>query len=220
MSLSAGPAAPRRSRLAQPNLRKLRALAILQRRMANTSLAEIGREFNVTATTVAKEIQWAERQGLLESYEQQILAELVPDSIKAVKTALKDGNVKAAIEVLKGTGLLGAKPAQQAAPADGGGESLEIYVRKIGGEKPHAGLTSGAPVGALPTVTAVPQGLAPGEAPALLEGDVLEDSTGAAAPAPPQLRSRSDEAGLPDSDGALDLSAYVSGLPPQPPPAE
>ena len=136
------------SKMRNPDLRRVRALAMMQRRMANISLSDIAQEFNVKAITVSNELAWAKKQGLIENYQQQLLNELVPEAIKTVKVAIADGNVKAAIEVLKGTGLLSAKPMEQPTAPDGGAESLEIYVRKIGGAQ--SGRTD-----ALPTIKEV-----------------------------------------------------------------
>lgn len=146
------------SKMRDPDIRRLRALAMLHRRMANISRAAIAEEFNVLPATVDKEMDWAKKQGLIQNYENQILNDLVPDAIKTVKAAVADGNVKAALEVLKGTGLLTTRPAApQPSTPDGGAESLEIYVRKI---KPISGesnefVLGGSAAAALPTVREV-----------------------------------------------------------------
>jgi hypothetical protein len=119
------------SKMHDTDIRRVRALAMLQRRMVNIARRDIATEFNVKEDTVDTEISWAKKQGLVANYENQILNELVPAAIKTVKAAVAAGDVKAALEILKGSGVLHTKPAPPGGPPDGGAESLEIYVRKI-----------------------------------------------------------------------------------------
>jgi hypothetical protein len=129
---------PGKTPLRDKDLRRLRALSMLQRRLAGMSRSEIAAEFNVKPTTVDNEMDWARKQGLLVNYENQILDQLVPGAIKAVAAAIGKGDVKAALEVLKGTGLLTQKPTPIQPPsAPEGAETLEGYFKiskPVGGE--------------------------------------------------------------------------------------
>lgn len=134
------------TRLNDPELRKLRALMILQTRVQGTSLPDLATKFNVSEHTIRNEIDYAKREGLVAQFEDQVIEQLVPKAIAAFKTALENGDTTVATEVLKGMGIL-RKPSDRpvlrpeaAAPAE---DSLEIHIKRIskGGNKlenPHS----------------------------------------------------------------------------------
>jgi hypothetical protein len=116
--------------LRDKDMRRLRALSMLQKRLAGMSRSQIAAEFSVTPTTVDNEMDWARKQGLLVSYENQILEQLVPTAIRTVAAAVAKGDVKAALEVLKGTGLLTQKPTPIQPPSPTGeADTLEGYFK-------------------------------------------------------------------------------------------
>lgn len=212
--------------LRDPGIRRLRALAFLQRRLGNIPLADIAKEFNVVPITVSKELAWAKRQGLIEDYSLQILNDLVPDAIATVKTALGQGDVKAALAILTSVGLLGAKVAATPAPA-GEGESLELYVRHI---NPGGG-SHGPTITSSPILAAL--GAAPDEHPTAGEtssdsGSVQENLSSLTALGrlgenvidaeviAPSVCTGGDENRTPHQEQDLGIPADGEGLPPEP----
>lgn len=166
--------------LRDPDIRRLRALAMLQRRLAGLSRSDIAAEFGCVVTTVDKEMDWARKQGLLVSYENKILEDLVPDAIKTVRAAVSNGDVKAALEVLKGTGLLTAKPQAPAAPQPEA-ETLEGYIRI---SRPVGGELDSRETAALPPERQAPSAR-PALNPASSPSDVSQGNDGQAPDLPP-----------------------------------
>jgi hypothetical protein len=70
-------------------------------------LSTIGKEFGVSDQTVARSLNWAETNGLIEDFEDQILKRLVPAAVTTLKEAMTGQvkDVKVALEVMKGIGL-------------------------------------------------------------------------------------------------------------------
>lgn len=97
--------------------------------MSNTQVAK---EFHVSTKTIEREIDWAKRQGLVATYEDQILNELVPEAIGAFRKALANGDAQVALEVLKGTGLLRKQSDKSmiTPPPQVEEETLEVYTMK------------------------------------------------------------------------------------------
>lgn len=71
-----------------PQLRRLRALQIVSERVYGATLKDIAKKFNISEKTVAAELQYATRNGLIESAEERILNELVPLALETYKRAL------------------------------------------------------------------------------------------------------------------------------------
>lgn len=182
--------------------------------MANVAVADIAKEFNLEPPTVNREIEWAKQQGLIQNYADQILTSLVPEAIKTVQKSLTEGNVKAAIEVLKGTGLLStSKPlAQQPSPSTEGGEpeTLEAYIRISnpgGGNSARTQFKPGIrnsliPPGSeaalnAPSAKSAPQISAGSEASCVIDAEVV------AAP----LCGGGDESHLPNADQGVGIPA-------------
>lgn len=201
--------------LRDPGIRRLRALAFLQRRLGNIPLADIAKEFNVVPMTVSKELAWAKRQGLIEDYSLQILNDLVPDAIATVKTALVAGDVKAALAILTSVGLLGAKVAATPAPA-GEGESLELYVRHINpGGGSHGPTITSSPI--LAALGAAPDEHSTAGTPGADSGSLSQDSVIDAEVIAPAVRRARDEDNSTDQEQDLGISADGEGLPPESP---
>jgi hypothetical protein len=181
-------------RLQDPALRKARALLMVERKLHNTTLADIGREFNVTETTVARELQYAKRAGLLQKYEEQILDELVPLAIAAYKTALAKGDTTVADKVFKGLGfLLPPQEREQIPAAPEGGDTLEFYVRrKLGNQQPARGLPAAS-------------------AEAVVDGSVLEGALAGAAEIEAPVGPARDEGRVSGEAEPLGISADADG---------
>lgn len=141
---------------------------MIERRLSGTSLKAIGAEFNIQVVHVMNELQWAERQGIVQGFEDQILSELVPASMTALKSAIEAGNTELALEIFKGTGLL-RKQADRSPtqPTQVIEESLEVHVKRI--TQPAANRSQRTlDVGSVPTDSA--------QLSAAIEAEVVEDS--------------------------------------------
>jgi len=119
----------------QTALRTQRALAMVDRRIHNTSMKQVAAEFNVSRNTVMNELKWAERQGLYQAARDHILQNLVPKATQIYEKSL-DYNLRvdvdnpgldAARDVLQGTAILKKK----GSPLDEiqqGEQSLALYM--------------------------------------------------------------------------------------------
>lgn len=67
--------------LNSPDLRRLRAMEMLQMRIANRSIGQIAEHFQCSVNTVSRALEWAEREGLVKQYENEIIQRLVPKAI-------------------------------------------------------------------------------------------------------------------------------------------
>lgn len=103
-----------RARIVDPEVSRIQALQMLQKRVDGQSYAKIGEEMNVSGDTVKRRLEWAKKQGLLAAAEERIVSELVPAAINAFKSALDNGMYEAARDVLFGTGLLSKNPEKAA----------------------------------------------------------------------------------------------------------
>ncbi len=108
---------------------KLRALAMLkckiQTGMSNIAL---GKQFNVAPNTVNRNLQMLRNQGLLQGFEDQLIAELVPNAMVAIKGALANGDAQVALEILKGSGILKKQRADPMSPEEKT-DDLTLYIR-------------------------------------------------------------------------------------------
>lgn len=207
---------PGQTVLRDPALRRARALLILEKKITrNMSVAAIAESLAISSSTVKKEIDWAKREGLVANYEDQILQELVPEAIKTFSAAIRSGDAQAALEVLKGTGLL-RKPSDKstytapAAPAAEEEVTLEAYIRKTvrggtgnGSTQSHystdraTGRFIAKPRPALPPAGEIPvqQGDLPEDAalrPEIIEASLVEDSDEDRTPEPERFLGDAD----------------------------
>jgi hypothetical protein len=107
----------------------LRALRIIQRLLGGARMPEVAQEMGRTVTTLKKELRWAERQGLMDDLKDKVLSALAPVALERVREAItSEGNTDAALEVLKGIGLLRKHAVIKDEPASGEDE-LEVYLR-------------------------------------------------------------------------------------------
>ena len=128
----------RRTAVHDPQLKKLRALMMVQFRVRNNaSTADIAQEFGVSEKTVQRTMAWVKRAGLIAEMEDKILTELMPEAHKAIKVALQDDEHKQeagrlGIELFKGV-VPGFKKAANAGPIAQVNE-LERYLEEIRSE--------------------------------------------------------------------------------------
>lgn len=107
-------------------------------RIRGSSYRDIATEFNVSEDTVERTLSFAKKAGLIASFEDRILQELMPAAIETYKKAMENGNVAIATEVFKGTGFL-LKPQEKAKTpvAEAEDSTLEIYITKLRGGLPE-----------------------------------------------------------------------------------
>lgn len=155
-----------RTAVYDPQLRKLRALMMVQFRVRNNaSIADVAKEFGVSEKTVHRTMAWVKKAGLIAEMEDKILTELMPEAHKAIKAALQDDEHKQeagklGIELFKGI-VPGFKKAHNAGPVAQVNE-LERYLDEIRSESGNIidGEVEGSDVRALPTAETshAPQG--------------------------------------------------------------
>lgn len=173
-------------------LYRLRALKMIELRLKGISLVAIGKEFGVSDQTVARSLKWAETNGLIESFEDQILNELVPAAMKTLREAMVDGkNADVALEVFKGIGLF-KKHTDKTVTKPGADEDLESYLRS----KRQVAGQSVQSAGALPPKPEV----------RVLEGQLAEAGPENPPPATSGVVQAGDEDSVAFEDGAVDGS--------------
>jgi DNA-binding Lrp family transcriptional regulator len=73
---------------------------------SNMSYKQIGDAMNIHRETVERRMVWAEKAGLFLDLEKQVIENIVPKAMKAIETALEDGDAETALEILKSVGVL------------------------------------------------------------------------------------------------------------------
>lgn len=186
-------------------LRRARALMIIKGRIHSQSNKSLAKEFNVSEATIATEIDWAKRKGLVASFEDQVLESLVPEAINVFKNALANNDTQAALEVLKGTGIL-RKPSDKSSyvqPVQEE-ESLEIHIKRIsvpglsGPSRQSPALSSGGatafdPTGFLEGAVIGPPALAERVGPGSSEGGTQDAQISVAQPFGPGQPESSED---------------------------
>lgn len=98
------------------DLQKIQALMMLQMRLgSNMSYKEIAQAMNVHPETVERRMIFAEKAGLFLDLEKEIITKIVPKAMKAIETALEDGDSETALEILKSVGVLRDRKAPKTA---------------------------------------------------------------------------------------------------------
>lgn len=87
--------------LLDPQLRRLRALQIIQQRIAGASRKDIAASLNVSIDTIKRETHWAKNNNLLEDAEERLLGNLLTKAMNVAEMHLDEGNLDAAKEVFK-----------------------------------------------------------------------------------------------------------------------
>jgi hypothetical protein len=124
-----------RSSLKDPDIRRLRALRMIEMRIKGHSHKEIAKEFNVAEDTVARTLTWAKKAELIVQAEDRIVRELIPAATEALRAVLAgdDDEVKAktALEIFKGTLPTFAKGKPNAGPVTSDNGNLSDYINKL-----------------------------------------------------------------------------------------
>lgn len=96
-----------KSSLKDPDLRRLRALGMIDMRIRGRTNKEVAEAFNVSEDTVVRTLSWAKKAELVVQAEDKILRELVPAATQAIKDVLTGTNdevkAKTALDIFKGT---------------------------------------------------------------------------------------------------------------------
>jgi uncharacterized membrane protein len=88
------------------DLQKLQAMMMIQMKVRGMGNKEIAEELNIHPDTVERRLAYANKAGLFIELERQFLQELVPAGMKALKTAMEDGDAETALELFKCLGVL------------------------------------------------------------------------------------------------------------------
>jgi hypothetical protein len=171
------------TRINDEALRKLRALSMIQQRVAAISITQIAENFNVHPDTVDSELKWAKKHGLLETLEQRLLGNLANKSLVVIDGHLDLGNLDAAKEVLKFITHASQQKARREEKAEKREFDLDDYLREkrkgaidvssspvAPSEIAEGTLLQGGPAGApagIAALLASPRSPGPGEDPGL-----------------------------------------------------
>jgi hypothetical protein len=168
-------------------IRRLEALQMLKEKVVEgKSTTEIAKDHNCSTDKVQKTLSWGERAGLFTNFQDQILQDLIPTALQAVKEAMLDGDAQVALEVLKGQHFL-TKPNQ---PMQHTGKKSGMVVEQLGGmpsnmweyiqqKRSQAQLEEDKEKGLLTDGTIVDQTAIEEVSPRLLSGDVVDAGEGA-----------------------------------------
>lgn len=117
--------------------KRLQALKWMSQKMDGMTTREIAEEAGLSHDTITNRLSWADRAGLFASFEDKLLQELIPAAHKALLSALEDGDAAVALELYKGTRLLGKekdKPANKTKAINAPqteDESLDFYITQL-----------------------------------------------------------------------------------------
>lgn len=111
-------------------LLKLRDMAMLQMKLTSgMTHLQLAEHFKVSENTVRRALSREAHKELVEQFEDQLIKELVPTAMKAIKDACDNGDAKAALEILKGAGILKKQRDMNRIAEGGDGDSLELYLK-------------------------------------------------------------------------------------------
>jgi hypothetical protein len=79
---------------------RLRAMAMVEMRVANHTIKDIAKAFGCSPTTVMSSLDYARNEGLTKHFEQQIISRLVPEAIRVYKKRLAADDPKIAMDVI------------------------------------------------------------------------------------------------------------------------
>lgn len=184
------------TKLADPDLRRLRALMMLDYKLKNNATdAAVAAHFNVSLNTVRRALSHAKRAELVVEYEDKLMSELMPKAHAAILEALQDPDqasterAKIALQLFKGV-MPGFKKSAPQAPGAALNE-LDSYIEQY---RTGLGLAEGE---------VIPSGGAEGEPQRLIEAATTE-----LAPQGPDESNR----GNPTRDDAPETSPQTMGL--------
>lgn len=84
----------------ETDIKRIRATEMVALRVAGMTLEDIGKQYNCDPRTVKRYLEWAGKNGIIQSAETRILDELVPLAINTYKTALLNGDTFAAKHII------------------------------------------------------------------------------------------------------------------------
>jgi len=121
--------------LKDPDLRRLRALRMIDMRIRGKTMKQVAEEFGVSENTVERTLSWAKKAELVVQAEDKILRELVPAAQKALLAVLAGENddvkAKAALEIFKGTLPSFAKKPTVTGASSGTDSDLSTYINTL-----------------------------------------------------------------------------------------
>lgn len=95
------------ARIESEDLKRLQVMMIVQMLLTkNMNYNEIAAKLNMDRETVERRMIWAKKANILVDLENQMMNELVPSGMKAIKTAMEDGDAETALELFKCLGIL------------------------------------------------------------------------------------------------------------------
>lgn len=164
----------------QGELAQMRALMMLQQKLTGRTHESIAAEFGCSKDTVKRQLRLAVTSDLIQKFEDELLKDLVPEAMRAVKVAMTNGNANVAVEILKGSGVLKRQVEKPSGGAESG-DDLEIYIRskRTKAESPRLPTKHSAPLPPVSPVLALPEVTAD-VAPQLLPVDGVDSVSGAA----------------------------------------
>ena len=127
------------SSLKDPDMRRLRALGMIDMRIRGRTNREVAKEYNVSEDTVARTLTWAKKAQLVVAAEDRIIRELLPAATEAIRQVLTGDDLKVkaktALEIFKGTLPSFAKgKTTHAGPTDSSGD-LASYINSLRDDK-------------------------------------------------------------------------------------
>lgn len=155
-------------------VRRIRAMGMIQQRIHAVPLAQIATNFNVSLDTVERELQWAKKNHLLEVAEDRLLGTLLTKAMTVIEAALDDGDLDAAKTVI----TVFNNASHQKAKREEKQESREFDLEDYFKEKRLAAIDVGAvPVPQGPPRALLPDsdGRAPASSPAVPAGEASPD---------------------------------------------
>lgn len=124
-----------RTAIHDPELKRLRAIKMMEARVAGYSNTEVSRMFQVSVDTVERVLSYAKRANILAERSDAILQRLLPLSEDAIVEALKAKDVdpvaraQIALKVYEGTGLMGPKASK--GEISGGDDELSRAMKEL-----------------------------------------------------------------------------------------
>jgi hypothetical protein len=98
-----------RTAIHDPELKKLRAVSMIRDRVLGLNNKQLAEKYHLSDKTVERTLSYAKRAGLIVTESDHILESMVPLARKVLIDALLDNDRGVALEIYKGTGLLGNK---------------------------------------------------------------------------------------------------------------
>lgn len=88
------------------DLQRLQAMMMIHMKVHGMGNNEIAQELNIHKDTVERRLAFARKADLFVEYESQLIEKLIPKAIKAIETALEDGDAETGLEILKALNVI------------------------------------------------------------------------------------------------------------------